>query len=185
MRKDLSGVETLTTGRPVKTIFKDALQRKYWVKEKGFAVVIEELQQMIVAKAKKVARYKQFRQNSLFRVNQGKFFIIWSNPADHRKDTEWIEEIRKEMEMEKSENMMIGIENLRDILRELPNWKSSGLDLVQGYWVKSFTNLHERIAEQLAHFLESGVVPSWMILGRTVLVVKDKSKGNALATTGQ
>ena len=54
------------------------LQRRYWLKEKGLITVSEELRQRITAKSSKVSRYKarveQFRQNNLFKNNQGRFY---------------------------------------------------------------------------------------------------------------
>ena len=58
------------------------------------------------------------------------------------------------------------------------NWKSPGPVLVQGFWLKNFSSLHERLKLQLKECLDSGFVPSWMIRGRTSLLQKDKSKGN-------
>ena len=60
----------------------------------------------------------------------------------------------------------------------MPNWKSPGPDVVQGFWLKSFSSLHERIRLQLKECLDSGFVPSWLTRGRTSLLQKDKSKGN-------
>ena len=60
----------------------------------------------------------------------------------------------------------------------MPNWKSPSPDLVQGFWLKSFSSLHERVRLQLKECLDSGFVPSWLTRGRTSLLQKDKSKGN-------
>ena len=60
----------------------------------------------------------------------------------------------------------------------MPNWKSPGPDLVQGFWLKNFSSLHEMVRLQLKQCLDSGFVPSWLIRGRTSLLQKDKSKGN-------
>ena len=37
----------------------------------------------------------------------------------------------------------------------MPNWKSPGPDLVQGFWLKNFSSLHERIRLQLKECLDS------------------------------
>ena len=58
----------------------------------------------------------------------------------------------------------------------MPYWKSP--DLVQGFWVKNFSSLHERVRFQLKECLDSGFVPSWLTRGRTSLLQKDKNKGN-------
>ena len=60
----------------------------------------------------------------------------------------------------------------------MPNWKSPGTDLVQGFWFKNFSSLHERVRLQLQECLDSGFVPCWMSIGRTSLLWKDNSKGN-------
>ena len=60
----------------------------------------------------------------------------------------------------------------------MPNWKSPGPDLVQGFCLKYFSSLHERARLQLKKCLDSGFVPSWFTRGRTSLLQKDKSKGN-------
>ena len=56
----------------------------------------------------------------------------------------------------------------------MSNWKSLGPDLVQGFGLKNFSSLHERVRLQLKECLDSVFVPG----GRTSLSQKDKSKGN-------
>ena len=58
----------------------------------------------------------------------------------------------------------------------MPNWKSPGPDLVQGFWLKNFSSLHERVRLQLKECLDSEFVPSWLPRGTTSLLQKDKSK---------
>ena len=60
----------------------------------------------------------------------------------------------------------------------MPNWKSPGPDLVQGFWLKNYSSLHEKVRLQLIECLDSGFVPSWLSRGRTSLLQKDKSKSN-------
>ena len=54
----------------------------------------------------------------------------------------------------------------------MPNWKSPGSDLVQGFWLKNFSSLHERVRLQLKECLDNGFVPSWLTRGRTSLLQK-------------
>ena len=56
----------------------------------------------------------------------------------------------------------------------MPNWKSPGPDLVQGFWPKNFSSLHERVRLQLKKCLDGEFVPSWLTRGRTSLLQKDK-----------
>ena len=60
----------------------------------------------------------------------------------------------------------------------MPNWKSPGPDLIQGFWLKNFSSLHERVRLLPNECLDSGFVPNWLTRGRTSLLQKDKSKGN-------
>ena len=64
------------------------------------------------------------------------------------------------------------------VMRKMPNWKAPGPDNVQGYWLKNLTPLHDKLIAYLQDCLDSGVVPDWLIKGRTVLIQKDKAKGN-------
>ena len=62
----------------------------------------------------------------------------------------------------------------------MPNWKPPGPGLsLWGFWLKNFSSLNERVRLQLKECLDSGFVPSWLTRGRTSLLQKDKSKGNA------
>ena len=67
---------------------------------------------------------------------------------------------------------------MKKILGRMPNWKSAGQDLVQEFWLKNYSSLHDRVRLQLKEFLDSGFVPSWLTRGKTSLLQKDKSKGN-------
>ena len=60
----------------------------------------------------------------------------------------------------------------------MPNSKSPGPDLVQGFWLKNFSILHETVRLLLKEYLYNGFVPSWLTRGGTSLLQKDKSKGN-------
>ena len=63
------------------------------------------------------------------------------------------------------------------ILKTIPNWKAPGPDGVQGFWLNNFTSLDKNLAWHLNAFPE-GETPRWMTKIRTVLIQKDKSKGN-------
>ena len=86
--------------------------------------------------------------------------------------------MRSEANVKKQEKIDITTGSLKEILGRMPNWKSPGPDLVQGFWLKNCSSLHERVRLQLKECLDSGFVPSWLTRGRTSLLQKDKSKGN-------
>ena len=60
----------------------------------------------------------------------------------------------------------------------LKSRKSPGPDLVQGFWLKNFSKLHERVRLQLEECLDSIFVPSCFTRGRTSFLQEDKSNGN-------
>ena len=204
MRKDLSRIERLKSGHPIKNKYKEDLQRKYWLKEKGLNHVKEVIKQRIKAKAAKIKRYneriKQFRENQLFRTDQNRFYkelngdngggespdkeearnfwgSIWSKDIKHNESAEWINDIKEQLSSQKQDDVVITADKITKTLSKMPNWKSPGPDFVQGFWLKNFTSLHRRMTEQLSKCLEEGDIPNWMTEGRTVLIMKDKNKG--------
>ena len=70
-----------------------------------------------------------------------------------------------EVNVKKQKKIDITTVNWKKILGRMPNWKSSGPDLVQGFWLKNFSSLHERVRLQLKESLDSGFVPSWLLTG--------------------
>ena len=71
---------------------------------------------------------------------------------------------------------------LKKILKKISDWKVPGQDGVQGFWLKNFIVLHKNLIWHLNTCLEREtprwMINRWMIKGRTVLIQKDKSKGN-------
>ena len=47
------------------------------------------------------------------------------------------------LHVKKQEKTDITTGSLKKILGRMPNWKSPGPDLVQGFWLKNFSSLHE------------------------------------------
>ena len=58
---------------------------------------------------------------------------IWSQFADHRKDAKWWQDLRSEVNVKIEEKIDITAGSLKKILGRMPNWKSPGADLVQGF----------------------------------------------------
>ena len=172
-------------------------------------VVIEELKQRITAIAAKVRRYQgrvdSFRENRLFQNNQTQFYKeldqkkercdydqpvvkeskrfwgnIWSQSADHKQNAKWLQDLQREVNVKRQEKIDITTGSLKKILGRMPNWKSPGPDLLQRFWLKNFSSLHERVRLQLKECLDSGLVPSWLTRARTSLLQKDKSKSRAI-----
>ena len=112
---------------------------------------------------------------SLWLKNQKSFGETWSQSAYHKKDAKWLQDLRGKVNVKKQEQTDITPGSLKKILGRMPNWKSPGPDLVQGFWLKKFSNLHERVRLQLKECLDGQFVPSWLTRGRTSLLQKAKS----------
>ena len=100
--------------------------------------------------------------------------------VEHKRDAGWLNDLKGKTQVEQQDDLTIDIDKLRAILRKIPNWTAPGPDNVQGFWLKSMKKLHERMALQLQECLDGRGIPEWMTKGRTVLLIKDKVKGNAV-----
>ena len=69
---------------------------------------------------------------------------IWSHSADH-KDAKWLQDLPNEANVKKQEKIDIITGRLKKMLGRMPNSKSPGPDLVQGFCLKNFSSLHERV----------------------------------------
>lgn len=106
---------------------------------------------------------------------------IWSVEKEHNKKADWLSDLKKEMVKLEQQNVMINDEKVKKLCSKMSNWKATGHDGVQGFWIKRLDKLHGRIATQLNEILEgTKEIPSWMTYGRTVLCQKDIAKGNSV-----
>ena len=58
---------------------------------------------------------------------------MWSESVDHNRDAKWLENLQSEVSVTKQEKVDLTKESLKKILGRIPNWKSPGPDLVQGF----------------------------------------------------
>ena len=149
LRKDLSQLEVSKDKDISNFRHWGRLERKYSIRVKRLNVIIEELKQRITAIAAKVRRYQgrvdSYRQNRLFENNQRQFYRELDQEEDSCDDDQQID---------------ITTGSLKKMLGRMPNWKSPGPDLVQGFWLKNLSSLHEKVRLQLKQCLVSGFVPS-------------------------
>lgn len=87
---------------------------------------------------------------------------MWGQSSDHNKDAEWLKELKSEIHINRQGNISITKESVARYVKRIPNWKAPGPDLVQSFWLKHFTSLHQRIVHQLQDCLLRGNVPKWM-----------------------
>ena len=66
------------------------------------------------------------------------------------REAKWLKYIKIELRNDKhlQERAVISVEKITKQCRKMPNWKAPGKDGVQGYWIKNFSNYHERIPVQ-------------------------------------
>ena len=65
--------------------------------------------------------------------------------VDHNRDAKWLKDLQSKVNVTKQEKLDITKESLRKILGRMPNWKSTGPDLIQGFWLTNFSSLHKRV----------------------------------------
>ena len=154
LRKDLSQLDTSKDKDISNFRHWERLERKYRIRDKRLDVVIEELKQKITAIAAKVRRYQgwvdSYRQNRLFENNQRQFYReldqvrcdndrpvleeskqFWGNIGSQSTD-------HKKVNVKKQEKIDITTESLKKKLDRMPNSRSPGPDLVQGFLLKIF-----------------------------------------------
>ena len=168
LRKDLNQLEASKDKGISNFRHWKRLERKYSIRVKRLSVVIEELKQRISAIATKFRRHQvrvdSYRQNRLFENNQMQFYReldqegkkcdnvaeeskqFWGNissqSADHRKDANWLQDLRSEVDVKKQEKINITTGRLKKILGRMLNWKSPGPDLVHGFRLKNFSSFN-------------------------------------------
>ena len=59
------------------------------------------------------------------------------------------QERRKKLKREQQTNVTISIDALKKRIAMMANWKAPGPDVTQGYWIKTFKSLHERLVIKL------------------------------------
>ena len=106
---------------------------------------------------------------------------IWTLSKEHNRNAEWLNNIRNDIGDNQQGELEITAEMVTIQCRKMPNWKAPGRDGVQGLWLKKLRRLHGRTAGQLNNLLNGEEkLPEWLMFGRTILCLKDPSKGNAV-----
>ena len=107
---------------------------------------------------------------------------IWDQAVTHRESTDWLRKVENELgELTVQDDIHIEIKKVRKQIRKMPNWKSPGSNVVQGYWIRKLSNLHNSTALQLDRYLQENNLPKWMVTGKTLLCIKKIQKGNLVS----
>ena len=96
------------------------------------------------------------------------FGEILSAEKGHNREAEWLTGLKNDLENEEhlQESVITSVQKVIKQCRKMPNWKPSGKDGVQGYWIKNLNNLHDGIASQMNKILMG---EDSSTCGRTVL----------------
>ena len=101
--------------------------------------------------------------------------------VQYKEDAEWLVKVEKELEVVKIQNnVVITKEDVIKQVRKIPNWKSLGLDYIQGFWLKRFSSLHQTIADILNNESQSASIPERLVESRAVLIQKDPTNSNVV-----
>ena len=148
------------------------------------------------------ARLQRFKQNSLFRSNERAFYSgllkrndvvppapdisqlksFWRNIFEKHSlanlNCLWLNDLQSHVNSSRSFVAdSPGFTKLCfvDCLRKLRNWAAPGPDGIQGFWIKRFPALHERLLQCYNDMLnDSSTIPSWFTKGRTILLPKSQ-----------
>ena len=169
--------------------------------EEQIEIMKQEITALKSRNERYTARCEFYRQNKLFETNQKRFYDnltkkpenddekkspdkkkvvefwnkIWGNTNKHNSDAEWIKEVEDDHKgIEKQNDLKITVNMTRKAAKKMKNWRTAGLDGIQGFWLKNLTSIHERLADQLQLVLD-GNLPEWMVTGKTSLIIKDPS----------
>ena len=92
-------------------------------------------------------------------------------------NAEWIKTAEVELSGQKMNEVSITLALLKKHVKKVKNWTAPGPDQVHGYWLKTLSALHERLADQMDHLLQNGKIGDWLATGRTTLLMKDQQRG--------
>ena len=68
-------------------------------------------------------------------------------------------------------NLDITTALVKKAAKSMKSWKLPGKDKIQGYWIKTLNNLHDRLAWQLQSVVV-GNIPEWISQGWISLIMK-------------
>ena len=86
---------------------------------------------------------------------------IWSVEAKHNTRAGWIGRVKEKMSsVQRQDDLEISVQDVRNVLRMVPNWKAAGPDGVQGFWLKNLKCLHERMTHLLQECRNTSECPN-------------------------
>lgn len=161
---------------------------------------LDTLKQKLSATTKRLRRYRlsysRKRDNELFNKDEKNFYrklqekeqvsnnfpsqeeieIFWKNTWSQKigtiNDTDWIQ-TEIENHNQQMNNINITVEDLKNVLSKLPNWKAPGKDGLQNFWYKRFTSSHTYLAHKIHQIVhDPTLMPDFLTNGVTYLLPK-------------
>jgi len=168
-------------------------------------VLMDNLKQKIAVLGCRLRRYneahKRKQQNKEFSLNAKMFFRdlgkreerkagvipdedkmrefwskIWSEEKQH-EEAYWVADEEKRVEgVPQMEPVNISVDNIKEIVQSLGNWKAPGIDRIQAYWWKHLTSTHETLATQFTEALQNPtLIPNYFTHGITYMLPKSNN----------
>ena len=165
--KDLDPMIKLSKGNKLKKKHSDQLQWNYFLKQKSFVYVMEEIRQQIKSKRAKLNRYNnrvnKYQQNRIFRNNERMLYKklngdsnnkntnstpdenksrefwkkIWGINKVHHKDAEWLPNIKLEL-------LNLDCEEDIIIFKKRPQENAPKAPLLEGPWKSWITGILDK-----------------------------------------
>ena len=100
---------------------------------------------------------------------------IWDKSVQYKEDVKWLVKVEKELEVVKIQNNVVVT---KDVTKDKVT--KDGLDYIQGFWIKRFSSLYQKIVDIMNNELQSASIPEWMKESCTVLFQEGPISGNAV-----
>ena len=114
---------------------------------------------------------------------------IWSERTGFNKDATWLRDFESHMSkkgnLKWQEDVVITLDDVKNGIKRMKNWKAPGLDGVRGFWFKHFPSIHGEILTSLEKCLSEGEVPSWMVQSKTQKAKRILIREQVLTTIAQ
>lgn len=187
----------------------DLLQQQHITyKQLKLKSLTQNIKMRLQARAQRLRRYQnrsqQFTQNKMFKENTRMFYRQLNKQQDticqipsqqeiekfwtgileekktHNKHAHWIKyEYDCNSKIEPIIWTEIELSDLMKVIKRSHNWKAPGPDMVQNYWIKNLTALHNSLLDAINEVLnDPKTIPEWLTSGITFLIFKGKDSKN-------
>ncbi|XP_031333830.1 uncharacterized protein LOC116163840 [Photinus pyralis] len=144
----------------------------------------DTLKQKLAVYSSRLTRYKESNQikadNNMFNKSEKQFYKklktstkyevrppsktditnfwknMWSHESKHNDKAYWIEEEEQiHGDIKEQEDYIVTEKELKQTIKQLPNWKGPGKDNIHNFWYKRFTILHKHLTAQINKVIQN------------------------------